>query len=63
MTKDRERIERDKKLIMEMIDASWALAEKKGLHPMEPGCNCIVCINKRKRIIDKGNTQHLIRGL
>jgi hypothetical protein len=52
MRKDRESINRDRRLIMEMIDASWELAEKKGLHDLEPGCNCIVCINKRKRIID-----------
>ncbi len=52
MKNDSEIIKRDKRLIMEMIDASWALAEKKGLHPLEPGCNCIVCINKRKRIVD-----------
>ena len=37
---------------MEMIDAAWELAEKKGRHPQESGCNCITCINKRKRIID-----------
>ena len=52
MKKDRESINRDRRLIMEMIDASWDLADKKGPHPLEPGCNCIVCINKRKRIVD-----------
>jgi len=51
MKEERERVNRDRKIIMEMIDASWALAEKKGRHPLEPGCNCITCINKRKRII------------
>ncbi|MBN1906335.1 MAG: hypothetical protein JW927_14685 [Deltaproteobacteria bacterium] len=30
MNNDRERIERDKRLIREMIDASWELAKKKG---------------------------------
>lgn len=52
MKKDRENINRDRRLIMEMIDASWELAEKKGFHALEPGCNCIACINKRKRIND-----------
>jgi hypothetical protein len=52
MNKEMERIERDKRLIREMIDASCELAGKKGRHDLEPGCNCISCINKRKRIID-----------
>ncbi|MGD9163033.1 MAG: hypothetical protein PVG39_31800 [Desulfobacteraceae bacterium] len=42
---------------MEMIDASLELAEKKGPHPLEPGCNCIVCINKRKGIIDDAESE------
>jgi len=42
---------------MEMIDASWELAEKRGPHPLRPGCNCIVCINKRKRIIDGAESE------
>lgn len=48
----RKSINRDRRIIMEMIDASWDLAEKKGPHYLEPGCNCIVCINKRKRIFE-----------
>ena len=42
---------------MEMIDASWELAEKKGPHPMKPGCNCITYINKRKRIIEGSESE------
>ena len=36
-----------------MIDASWELAGRMGKHPLRKGCNCIVCINKRKRLIFK----------
>lgn len=59
MKDQRERVRRDRKIIMEMIDASWALAEKKGHHPLEPGCNCISCINKRKRILD--HTENMLK--
>jgi hypothetical protein len=59
MKEDSERIKRDRRLIMEMIDASWELAERKGPHPLEPGCNCITCINKRKRILD--NTENMLK--
>jgi hypothetical protein len=52
MNKEREHIERDKRLIREMIDASFELARKKGRHDLELGCNCISCINKRKRIME-----------
>lgn len=38
-------------LIVEMIEESMALSVKKGSHPLTPGCNCITCINKRKRIL------------
>jgi hypothetical protein len=38
-------------LIVEMIEESMALSVKKGVHPLTPGCNCIACINKRKRIL------------
>ena len=43
----------ERMMIFEMIDASFELAEKKGAHPLEKGCNCIVCVNKRKRLIEK----------
>lgn len=42
-------LEEERRLIMEMIDASMELAHEKGPHDMTPGCNCIVCINKRKQ--------------
>lgn len=38
-------------LILEMIDASIELAAKKGKHALETGCNCISCVNKRKRML------------
>ena len=54
MSKDRE-AGRTKdeawRAIVEMIDASMELAERIGNHPLRNGCNCIACINKRKRLI------------
>jgi hypothetical protein len=41
----------DWQMIAEMIEASMALSAEKGLHPLTPGCNCIACVNKRKRIL------------
>ncbi len=41
------------RMILEMIDASWELAERLGEHPLRAGCNCICCVNKRKRILEK----------
>jgi hypothetical protein len=43
-------------MIAEMIDASIELAEKLGKHPLRPGCNCIVCINKRKELLNLKNS-------
>ena len=42
----------DWRQIIELIDASLELAQKKGPHPLENGCNCIACINKRKDLIE-----------
>ncbi|MDA3896882.1 MAG: hypothetical protein PF482_12145 [Desulfobacteraceae bacterium] len=39
-------------MIVEMIEESMALSVKKGPHLLTRGCNCIVCINQRKRILD-----------
>ena len=47
----KERWISDWKMIAEMIEASMTLSVKKGSHPLTPGCNCIVCLNKRKRIL------------
>ncbi len=41
--------EKDRQIIFEMIDASIKLAVEKGKHPLERGCNCIACVNRRKR--------------
>jgi phage gp16-like protein len=54
MIRNRAHIEEERKMILEMIDASWEIAQKKGPHPLERGCSCIVCINKRKRLIGDG---------
>jgi len=50
-----ENIEQTRKakqrVIAEMIDASIELAQKLGKHPLTHGCNCIICVNKRKRLL------------
>lgn len=38
-------------MIVEMIEASMALAVKKGKHPLTNGCGCIVCAERRKQMI------------
>ncbi len=42
-----------RRMILEMIHASWELARRLGSHELKNGCNCIACVNKRKRIIDE----------
>ena len=54
MNKSQEAIKEERKMILEMIDASWELAERLGKHKLKPGCNCIACVNGRKRLIHKG---------
>jgi hypothetical protein len=41
-----------RRMIAEMIDAGFKLAEKLGPHSLTKGCNCIACVNKRKHILD-----------
>jgi hypothetical protein len=43
----------ERKMILEMIEASWDLAEQLGKHPVTKGCNCLSCVNGRKRLISK----------
>jgi hypothetical protein len=50
-TSGKKRRDADWAMIVEMMEASMALSGKKGPHPLTPGCNCIVCINKRKDIL------------
>jgi len=40
-----------RRMIVDMIDAGFKLAEKLGPHSLTKGCNCIVCVNRRKRIL------------
>lgn len=42
-----------RRMIVEMINDSFRLAANLGRHPLMKGCNCIVCISKRKRILEK----------
>ena len=51
MKRNRETIKEERKMILEMIDASWELAERLGEHPLKNGCNCIACVNRRKQIL------------
>jgi len=43
----------ERMLIFEMIDASCEVAERKGEHHLDTDCNCIACVNKRKRLVEK----------
>jgi hypothetical protein len=53
MRRNQEAVKEERRMILEMINASWELAEQLGNHPLKNGCNCIACVNKRKRIIDE----------
>ena len=53
MKKNQKSVKEEKKIIFEMIDASWELAQRLGKHPVKTGCNCISCVNNRKRILKK----------
>jgi len=53
MKKDQQSINEERKMIMEMINASWDLAERLGKHSLKNGCNCISCVNRRKRILEE----------
>jgi len=60
MTRDRKAEQSHEaawRAILEMIDASWELAERLGKHSLRKGCNCIACVNKRKRLIFKQETE------
>lgn len=46
----------ERNMIIEMIDASIELSEKLGKHPLTNGCNCIVCVNKRKSLLNLKNS-------
>ena len=52
ITYNKEKMINDRRIIFEMIDASCELAARKGQHPLEKGCNCITCVNKRKRLLE-----------
>ncbi len=44
-------LERERRRIYEMIDASVELAAKLGKHSLTKGCACIACGDKRKRLV------------
>ncbi|MBS3731923.1 MAG: hypothetical protein KGY42_03355 [Desulfobacterales bacterium] len=47
----KRRVNAQRALILEMIEASMQKAAEKGPHSLTRGCNCIVCVNRRKRIL------------
>ena len=53
---DKKNCESERNMIFEMIDASIELSEKLGKHPLTTGCNCIVCVNKRKELLNLKNS-------
>ncbi len=52
MNKSKKSIKEERKMILEMIEASWELSERLGKHELTPGCNCIACVIQRKRILE-----------
>lgn len=52
MTKKERAVRGKRIMILEMIESSWSLAERLGEHPLRGGCNCISCVNRRKRMLD-----------
>jgi hypothetical protein len=48
----RKKIDAQRRMIIEMIEAAMQKAKEKGPHQLKLKCNCIACINKRKRILD-----------
>ncbi len=40
-----------RRMVIEMINDSFRMTEMLGRHPFTKGCNCIACVNKRKRIL------------
>ena len=57
MKRNEEAVIEDRKMIFEMIEASWELAERLGKHPLTKGCNCISCVDKRKRVLGERNRE------
>jgi len=53
MKRNQEFIKEERKMILEMINASYDLAEQLGKHPVTAGCNCIACVNRRKQLLDQ----------
>jgi len=54
-------IKEERKIILEMISASWELSKRLGKHGLKNGCNCIACINKRKRLLNVWNGEWKFR--
>jgi len=57
MKRNEEAVIEDRRMIFEMIEASWELAERLGKHPLTKGCNCISCVDKRKRVLGERNKE------
>lgn len=57
MKRVQEAIREERKMILEMINASWELAEQLGEHPLKNGCNCITCVNRRKHILEQRESE------
>ena len=57
MKTNQKALKEERKMILEMINASWELSERLGKHPHKSGCNCIACVNKRKRLLEKSENE------
>ena len=57
MKTNQKALKEERKMILEMINASWELAESLGKHPLKSGCNCIACVTKRKRLLEESEKE------
>lgn len=46
-----KRIRAERAMIIEMIEDAMKTSIEKGPHALTQGCNCIVCVIKRKRML------------
>lgn len=57
MKRNKDALMEERKMVIEMIDASRELSEHLGKHPHKIGCNCIACVTKRKRLTEEPNDE------
>jgi hypothetical protein len=53
----RLKAEKKFKQIIEMMEQSIAIAEKRGKHPFDNQCGCMACIIRKKRLLRENHPQ------